>query len=65
MSVTTHHALHYGHVAWQRVQALQVVQVEAENNPVDLRRQVDLQDGGLHQVVVLREVQLMLLVTLG
>ena len=55
----THHALHYGHVAWQRVQALQVVQVEAENNPVDLGREVDLEDGGLHQVVVLREVQLL------
>ena len=57
--MTAHHGLDYRHVAWQRVQALQVVQVEAENNPVDLGREVDLEDGGLHQVVVLREVQLL------
>ena len=63
--MSTHHGLHYRHVPWQWLQALQVVQVEAENNPVDLGRQVDLEDGGLHQVVVLREIQVMTLLLRG
>ena len=59
--MSPHHGLDYRHVPWQGLQALQVVEVEAENNPVDLGRQVDLEDGGLHQVVVLREIQVTLL----
>jgi hypothetical protein len=56
LSVATHHGLYDRHVSWQGLQALQVVQVEAEDNPVDLGTEVDLKDGGLHKVVVLLEV---------